>query len=148
MIPVFNPYSFTAYSIGQIGAKTAQNSIHFVLITQKCSNTNGYSDFGFQTKILFCLILYVKVAIAPNDYPVVYSFTAADTGALCRCCVPCALCLRLCPCLCPCTARQCVCMCSLDVLADVDVSRASVCACVCAHAAPVHALCVCAACAR
>ena len=71
-------------------AKTAQNSIHFAVNRKKCSVFNGYSYFGFQTKILFCLILYAKAAIVPYDYPVVYAFTAADTGALCGCCVPCA----------------------------------------------------------
>ena len=44
-----------------------------MLITQKCSNTNGYSDFGFQAKTIFCLICYVKAAIALYDYSIAYS---------------------------------------------------------------------------
>ena len=99
MISVCNSYSFTAHPIVQTGVKTAQNSIHFALITQKCSNTNGYSNFGFQTKILFCLILYVKAAIAPNVYPVMYSLD--DDAAACATCL-CALrpcrCTMMCPC--------------------------------------------------
>ena len=96
---LFNPYSFTAYSIGKIGVKTAQNSIHFALITQKCSNTNGYSNFGFQTKILFCLILYAKAAIAPNVYPVVYSLDdAAAACATCLCALRPCRCTMMCPC--------------------------------------------------
>ena len=77
-------YSFTAYSIGKIGVKTTQNSIHFAVNRKKCSVFNGYSNFAFQTKIIFCLILYVKAAIAPHVYPVVYPLDD-DAAAACRC---------------------------------------------------------------
>ena len=100
-------YSFAAYSIGKIGVKTAQNSIHFAVNRKKCSNTNGYSDFGFQTKILFCLICYVKAAIAPHVYPVVYSLAMA-LAFPCLCCVPCA-------------CAMCA-MCALSMPLDDDVS--------------------------
>ena len=99
MISVCNSYSFTAYSIGKIGVKTTQNSIHFAVNRKKCSVFNGYSDFGFQTKILFCLILYAKAAIVPYVYPVVHSLD--DDAAACATCL-CALrpcrCTMMCPC--------------------------------------------------
>ena len=83
MISVFNSYSFIRIHPGKIGVKTAQNSIHFVANRKKCSVFNGYSDFEFQTKILFCLILYAKAAISPNVYPVMYSLDD-DAVAPCR----------------------------------------------------------------
>ena len=90
------------HAIVQIGVKTTQNSIHFTVNRKKCSVFNGYSDFGFQTKILFCLIRYAKVAIALHVYPVyIHSLPmrwCSCVAAVCHVHVPVPRWMMMCPC--------------------------------------------------